>query len=59
MIKLPAWQKKVANIITGGRNLPDIAYDASPYTGESWYYNGGWDGPSGVGTPNGKKLAKL
>ncbi len=47
VIKLPAWQKKVANIITGGRNLPDISYDASPYTGESWYYNGGWDGPIG------------
>jgi subtilase family serine protease len=47
VIKLPAWQKKVANIITGGRNLPDVAFDASPYTGESYYYAGRFQGPIG------------
>ena len=47
VIKLPSWQKGVANVIKGGRNLPDIAYDASPYTGESYYYGGRWEGPIG------------
>jgi subtilase family serine protease len=47
VFKLPSWQKKVPNIITSGRNLPDVAFDASPYTGESYYYNGQWQGPIG------------
>ena len=30
-----------------GRNLPDLAFDASPYTGESLYYDGRFQGPIG------------
>ena len=47
IFKRPKYQKRVKNVITPGRNIPDIAFDASPYTGESWYYDGGWDGPIG------------
>ncbi len=44
---LPSYQKGVTNIITSGRNLPDLASDADPGTGESFYYDGGFDGPIG------------
>jgi subtilase family serine protease len=44
---LPSYQKGVKNIITTGRNIPDVAFDASPYTGESLYYGGSFDGPIG------------
>lgn len=41
------FQKHVKNVIKTGRNIPDLAFDASPYTGESLYYNGRWSGPIG------------
>jgi len=44
---LPAYQKGVTNIIKKGRNLPDVAFDASPFTGESLYFEGRFDGPIG------------
>jgi subtilase family serine protease len=44
---LPHYQKGISTIIAGGRNLPDLAFDASPYTGESLYYDGQFDGPIG------------
>ena len=44
--KVPMYQRHVKNIIKGGRNLPDIAFDASPFTGESWYVEGRWNGRS-------------
>jgi len=47
VFKLPHYQKKVQNIITSGRNIPDLAFDASPYTGESFYYAGQFQGPIG------------
>ena len=40
---LPKWQKKITNIITTGRNLPDVAFDANPNTGAAFYYGGTWD----------------
>jgi pseudomonalisin len=45
--KVPKYQRKVMNVIKPGRNLPDVAFDASPFTGESWYVEGGWNGPIG------------
>jgi subtilase family serine protease len=42
---LPAWQKKVPGIITTGRNLPDVSFDADPNTGAAFYYGGSWDTP--------------
>ncbi len=44
---VPFYQKNVKNIITKGRNIPDISFDASPYTGESLYYAGQFQGPIG------------
>lgn len=47
IFKVPPYQKKVPNIITSGRNIPDLASDADPDTGESFYYDGGFAGPIG------------
>ncbi len=47
LFKVPDYQKGVTNIITTGRNLPDLAFDADPGTGGAYYYGGGWDGPIG------------
>jgi kumamolisin len=47
IFKLPMYQKHVQNVVTTGRNIPDLAFDADPGTGESFYYDGGWAGPIG------------
>ena len=47
IFKVPSYQKKVANVITSGRNIPDLTSDADPGTGESFYYDGGFGGPIG------------
>lgn len=44
---LPSYQSKVSGAIQTGRNVPDLAFDADPDTGESFYYDGEWDGPIG------------
>jgi kumamolisin len=44
---LPKYQKKVQNVITTGRNVPDVAFDASPASGASFYYGGRFQGPIG------------
>ena len=44
---LPSYQNGVPNVISSGRNVPDIAFDADPVTGESQFFNHGWDGPGG------------
>jgi kumamolisin len=44
---LPAYQKGVPNVIAGGRNVPDLAFDASSLMGTSWYFDGAFDGPTG------------
>ncbi len=46
IFKVPSYQKGVKNVIKTGRNLPDLAEDADPGTGES-FYEGGWGGPIG------------
>ncbi len=47
VFKVPSYQKGVTNVIKGGRNLPDVAFDADPNTGTSLYYNGRFQGPIG------------
>jgi kumamolisin len=47
LFPLPGYQKGVANVITSGRNLPDLSFDADPGTGESFYYDGSFEGPIG------------
>jgi subtilase family serine protease len=37
---LPAWQHHVPNILLGGRNVPDVAFDADSSTGTAFYYDG-------------------
>jgi kumamolisin len=44
---LPKFQTAVKTIIKTGRNIPDVAFDASPYTGESFYFEGQFQGPIG------------
>jgi subtilase family serine protease len=39
---LPSWQAGVKNIVRLGRNLPDVAFDADPFTGFALYYDGSW-----------------
>ena len=47
IFKTPMYQKKVAHVIATGRNIPDLAFDADPDTGASFYFGGGFDGPIG------------
>jgi subtilase family serine protease len=43
---LPSWQQTVPGIKTGGRNLPDVSFDADPDTGAAFYYGGTWKNPN-------------
>lgn len=43
LFPLPAWQKGVTGIDPGGRNVPDFAFDADPYTGTAVYFGGTWN----------------
>jgi kumamolisin len=47
LFKVPSYQKKVPHVISTGRNIPDLASDADPGSGESFYFDGGWAGPIG------------
>ena len=47
LFKVPQYQMNVPTIITSGRNIPDLAFDADPGTGASYFYSGGWAGPIG------------
>jgi subtilase family serine protease len=47
LFKLPGYQKGVTNVITSGRNDPDLSFDASPFTGESFFFQGIFQGPIG------------
>jgi subtilase family serine protease len=47
IFKVPTYQKGVPHVISTGRNVPDLAFDADPGTGESYYYSGGFVGPIG------------
>ncbi len=44
---MPGYQLGVKNAVPGGRNVPDIAFDADPATGASFYYGGLFQGPIG------------
>ncbi|HTX58409.1 MAG TPA: S53 family serine peptidase [Verrucomicrobiae bacterium] len=43
LFALPAWQSGVAGIDPRGRNVPDVALDADPYTGAAYFYEGTWN----------------
>jgi subtilase family serine protease len=47
LFKVPSYQQHVKHVLSSGRNVPDLAFDADPGTGASYYYGGGWDGPIG------------
>jgi subtilase family serine protease len=47
LFKLPGYQKGVTNVIASGRNDPDLSFDASQFTGESFFYQGIFAGPIG------------
>lgn len=40
---MPSWQRGVANMLPGGRNVPDIALDSDPAHGLALYYQGTWN----------------
>jgi kumamolisin len=45
VFNVPSYQKGVLNVIRGGRNVPDVAFEGDPDTGASNYFNGAFDGP--------------
>ena len=47
IFRLPTYQEGVPGVIPTGRNVPDLAFDASVLMGTSWYFDGAWAGPSG------------
>lgn len=47
IFSLPSYQKGVKNVIAPTRNVPDVAFDANPGSGDSLYYNGAFIGPFG------------
>jgi subtilase family serine protease len=44
---MPAYQVGIPNMIGHTRNLPDVAFDASPGSGAAFFINNGWFGPIG------------
>ena len=47
VFNLPSYQKGIKGVIPTGRNLPDVSFDASPLTGQSFFYSGAFVGPIG------------
>lgn len=45
---LPSWQQGLAGVISGGRNVPDVALDANPLSGAALYIGETGFGPSGA-----------
>ena len=39
----PSWQTGVAGAVNRGRNLPDVAMDADPYSGIAFYFTASWN----------------
>ncbi len=39
----PAWQATLAGTVRGGRNVPDVSFDADPNTGMAFFYGGSWN----------------
>jgi kumamolisin len=50
---LPKYQRDVPNALGGGRNIPDVAFDANPYTGFAARWQHLWIGAGGtsLGSP--------
>jgi subtilase family serine protease len=50
---VPKYQRDVSNIVGAGRNLPDVAFDANPYTGFAERWRRIWVGAGGtsLGSP--------
>ncbi|HTU83888.1 MAG TPA: S53 family peptidase [Candidatus Acidoferrales bacterium] len=42
---MPAWQQGVKGMLGKGRNVPDVAMDADPYSGTAFYYAQTWNNP--------------
>ncbi len=42
IFNLPSYQKRVPHIVKGGRNLPDLSFDASVDTGANIVFQGRW-----------------
>lgn len=40
---LPKWQQGVHGMVTTGRNIPDVAFDADPLTGMALYFGGSFN----------------
>jgi len=47
LFETPTFQRGVKNVIASGRNIPDLAFDASLYSGASFYMEGAFLGPIG------------
>jgi len=47
LFKVPSFQQHVPHVLSAGRNVPDLAFDADPGSGASYYFGGGWAGPIG------------
>jgi subtilase family serine protease len=39
----PSYQAHTPGLDTRGRNVPDVAFDADPYTGVAFYFDGTWN----------------
>ncbi len=39
----PSWQMGVAGTVNRGRNIPDVAFDADPYSGIAFYFTASWN----------------
>jgi subtilase family serine protease len=39
----PSWQTGVAGAVNRGRNIPDVAMDADPYSGIAFYFTASWN----------------
>lgn len=44
---VPSYQKGVPNVVSTGRNVPDVSFEANPGTGAAFYYQGLFQGPIG------------
>jgi subtilase family serine protease len=47
VFKMPDYQKGTPRATGSKRIVPDIAFDADPSSGTSFFINGGWNGPTG------------
>jgi kumamolisin len=43
LFTLPTWQTGVVGTVNRGRNIPDVALDADPYSGMAFYFTASWN----------------